>query len=140
MCWPRWKNGFGRPSGTSGRFEIAIAEFKSQIRRCRRARCMEWGRLVGGSFLCGGVMFAVGTAFHFLTPLVAPQLAPEYRNEVLFRPWDGWTRSYMIVHPWLYCMLFAAVFLGARMIVGSVNLGGVRDGLLYGLAVFVVGS
>jgi hypothetical protein len=37
-------------------------------------------------------------------------------------------------------MLFAAVFLGVRAVVGYANLGGMRDGLLYGLAVFVVGS
>jgi hypothetical protein len=101
---------------------------------------MEWGRFIVGSSLCGAVPFAVGVAFHYLTPLVAPGLEAEYRNEALFRPWGGWTRWYMIAHPWLFGVLFAGVFLSARAMVGSANLGGVRDGLLYGLAVFVVGS
>jgi hypothetical protein len=101
---------------------------------------MEWGRLFGASLLCGGVLFAVGTAFHFLAPLVAPQLEREYRNEALFRPWGGWTANYMLLHPWAYGVLFAAVFVGARAMVGSANLGGACHGLLYGLAVFVVGS
>jgi hypothetical protein len=101
---------------------------------------MEWVRFLVGSVLCGAVLFAVGVAFHFLTPRVAPWLEAEYRNQALFRPWGGWTGSYMFAHPWLFGVLFAGVFFGARAVVGSTNLGGVRDGLLYGLAVFAAGS
>ena len=101
---------------------------------------MEWGRFIVGTFLCGAVLCAVGVAFHYLTPLVAPGLEAEYRNEALFRSWGGWTGYYMLAHPWLFGVPFAGVFLGARALVGNANLGGVRDGLLYGLAVFVVGS
>src|SRR5262249_36546122 len=54
--------------------------------------------------------------------------------------WAGWTKGYMALHPWLFGILFAGVFHGARAVVGSANLGGMRDGLLYGLAVFAVGS
>ena len=106
----------------------------------RGGAVMECGRLVVGSILCGAVLFAVGIAFHFLGPLVAPQLESEYRNEAIFRPWGGWTRAYMLAHPWLYGALFSSIFLGFRAVVGSDNLGGMRDGLLYGLAVFAVGS
>jgi hypothetical protein len=101
---------------------------------------MEWSRLLGGSLLSGVALCAVGTLCHFVVPLLAPQLGLEYRNEALFRPWGGWTRVYMVAHPWLYGVLFAAVFLGARAVVGASNLGGVRDGLFYGLAAFLVGS
>jgi hypothetical protein len=101
---------------------------------------MEWGRLIVGSVLCGAILFVVGAAFHFLAPLAAPQLESEYRNEALFRPWGGWTRAYMLAHPWLFGVVFAGAFLVVRAVVGSNNLGGARDGALYGLAVLVVGS
>jgi hypothetical protein len=101
---------------------------------------MEWGRLVVGSLLCGAVLFAVGVGFHFLTPLAVPRLEAEYRNEALFRPWGGWTRTYMLAHPWLFGALFAGVFIGARAALGGAQLSGVRPGLLYGLAVFAVGG
>jgi hypothetical protein len=100
---------------------------------------MEWSRLVGASLLCGAVLFAVGVAFHFLTPLAAPWLAAEYRNEALFRPWGEWTRAYMLAHPWLFGALFAGAFFGARAAFGA-QLSGARAGLLYGLAVFAVGA
>ena len=101
---------------------------------------MKWGQFIVGSLLCGAVLFTVGVAFHYVAPLLAPWLVAEYRNESLFRPWGGWTGSYMFAHPWLFGVLFTGVFLGTRAVVGSANLGGVRDGLLYGLAVFAVGS
>lgn len=99
-----------------------------------------WWRFILGSVFSGAILFGVGVAFHFLAPLVAPWLESEYRNEAVFRPWGAWTRMYMLAHPWLYGVVFTGAFLGIRVIVGSVNLGGVRDGLLYGLAVFAVGS
>ena len=101
---------------------------------------MQWGRLIFGSLLCGAVLFTVGIVFHVLTPIVAPHIESEYRNEALFRPWGGGTRIYMLLHPWIYGVLFAAVFIGVRAMIGSANMGGGRDGILYGLAVFVVGS
>jgi hypothetical protein len=44
----------------------------------------------------------------------------------------------MVLHPWLYGVVFAGVFLAARG--AATNLGGWRDGLCYGVAVFLVGS
>jgi hypothetical protein len=101
---------------------------------------MEWGRLVVGSLLCGTVLFVVGVAFHFLTPVAAPRLQVEYRNPALFRHWAGWTQAYMLAHPWLFGALFAGVFLGARAALGGTQLSGVRAGVVYGLAVFAVGA
>ena len=101
---------------------------------------MEKNRLIVSGLLCGAVLFGVGVAFHYLIPLVAPAVVAEYQNEDLFRPWGGWTKYYMFAHPWLFGVLFAGVFLGARKILGHADFGGARDGLLYGLAVFVVGS
>lgn len=101
---------------------------------------MEWWRLVVGSLLCGAILFVVGVAFHFLTPLAAPRVAAEYRNEALFRHWGGWTRAYMLAHPWLFGALFAAVFFVARAVFGGAHLSGVWAGLLYGLGVFAVGA
>ena len=101
---------------------------------------MGLGRVILGSLLCGATLFAVGIAFHYLAPIVAPWLEGEYRNESLFRPWRGGTQSYMLAHPWLFGVLFTGIFIAAQTLVGHANLGGVRDGLLYGLAVFAVGS
>jgi hypothetical protein len=101
---------------------------------------MQWGRLIGASLLCGAILFVVGMVFHLLIPVVAPWIKMEYGNEALFRPWRGWTRIYMIAHPWVFALLFTAVFIGTRAVVGCANLGGWRDGLVYGLAVFLVGS
>jgi hypothetical protein len=101
---------------------------------------MEWGRLPVGALVSGATLFAVGTAFHFLVPLVWPQLQQEYRNEALFRPWAGWIPVYMAIHPWLYGVLFAGAFLGTRAALGSQRVGGMGDGLCYGLGVFLVGS
>jgi hypothetical protein len=101
---------------------------------------MEWGRLLVGSLLCGALLFAVGVVFHFLTPLVLPRLVGEYSNAALFRPWGGWTRAYMLAHPWLVGTLFAGVFFAARAMLGVAHLGGAQAGFLYGLAVFCVGA
>src|SRR5438128_2470884 len=101
---------------------------------------MEWGRLFSGSLLAGAALFSIGVLFHVAIPFIVPQLEQEYRNDLLFRPWDGWTRTYMAVHPLVFGVLFTGVFLLGRAHVGAVNLGGVRDGVLYGVAVFLVGS
>jgi hypothetical protein len=101
---------------------------------------IECGRFIVASLLCGAVLFAVGLAFHFLMPVLAPWLEVEYRNDALFRPWDEWTRYYMLAHPWLFGFLFSCGFFGARAIIGRSKLSGVHAGVLYGLAIFVIGS
>jgi hypothetical protein len=101
---------------------------------------MEWGCLLGATLVSGVTLFAVGTAFHFLVPIVWPGIQQAYRDQRLFRPWTGWTRIYMVIHPWLYGLLFAAAFVGLRAALGPANLSAMQVGLCYGLAVFLVGS
>lgn len=101
---------------------------------------MVWSRWIAASVLAGAVLFAVGSAFHYLMPLVAPELGPEYSNAVVFRPWGGWTQAYMLVHPWLFGLVFAAGYLVLQGIAEPTRFGGPRDGLCYGLAVFAIGS
>jgi hypothetical protein len=100
---------------------------------------MRGSQFVVASVLAGAALFGVGTAFHFLAPIVAPQLEAEYGNAALFRPWAGWTQTYMLAHPWLYGVLFAGGYVGLRAS-GANGLIGLRGGALYGLAVFAVGS
>lgn len=101
---------------------------------------MEWGRLPEAGMVAGATLFAVGALFHVLAPAFAPHLAAEYRNDALFRPWTGWTRLYMLAHPWLYGLMVAALFLGVRALAGAEHFGGPRDGLLFGVTLFAAGS
>lgn len=83
-------------------------------------------------------MFLVGTVFHYLIPVIRPDIPPQYLNLNLFRDWPGWTQLYMVIHPFAYGLIFAAVFVGLRRMTKFPS--GIRGGLLYGAAVFVVGS
>lgn len=99
----------------------------------------QWVQLLQGSLTAGVSMFLVGAAFHLLVPVFAPVIASQFEaNLGLYRPWIGWTRTYMVIHPFLYGIVFAAVFLSLRR--WSAFAPGVRGGLLYGAGVFVVGS
>ena len=97
-----------------------------------------WVQWILGSFASGVILFAVGAVFHFGVPVVAPGIPSQFANTALFRPWDGWTSTYMVLHPFIYGIVFAAVFLGFRRCFSFSP--GVRAGLLYGASVFVVGS
>lgn len=46
----------------------------------------------------------------------------------------------MLAHPWLYGLMVAALFLGVRALAGAEHFGGPRDGLLFGVTLFAVGS
>ncbi len=83
-------------------------------------------------------LYAVGLLFHFTIPTVAPDIPPQFGNAALFRPWAGWTSTYMALHPLAFGAIFVAVFcvLWRR---GGVSPGW-RGGLMYGLGVFLVGS
>jgi hypothetical protein len=54
-------------------------------------------------------MFAVGVAFHWLIPVLAPSIARLY-GEPPFRPWPSWTMYYMMVHPFWFGFAFACLF------------------------------
>jgi hypothetical protein len=88
--------------------------------------------------VAGMTLFAVGALFHLVVPLVAPGIPPQFSNAALFRPWPGWTSTYMFLHPFGFAPVFTSVFLLLR------SSGGIssdwQGGLLYGFGVFLVGS
>lgn len=98
-----------------------------------------WVQWINGSLAAGATMFLVGAAFHLLVPVIAPDIASQFAaNPSLYRPWDGWTSTYMLFHPFLYGSAFAAGFLGLKQWTGfPLGAGG---GLTYGAGVFLVGS
>lgn len=97
-----------------------------------------WKGWVAGGLAAGATLFLVGAAFHWLVPVVAPGVPPQFLNPALFRPWAGWTSAYMVLHPLAYGFVFAAVFVGLRR--WSAFPAGAPGGLAYGAGVFVVGS
>ena len=98
-----------------------------------------WAGYVSGGVAAGAALFCVGAAFHLLIPVAAPSVPPQFaENPGLYRPWTGWTRTYMALHPFVYGFAFAAGFLGLRR--WAAFPPGVRGGLIYGAGVFAVGS
>jgi hypothetical protein len=97
---------------------------------------------VGRRTLCvvaaGATLFAVGALFHFAVPIIAPTIPKQYEDKGLFRPWTGWTSTYMVFHPFVYGAVFATIYLVLLARGGLAP--GWRDGLRYGLGVFFVGS
>jgi hypothetical protein len=98
-------------------------------------RRMSVGRWATCVAIAGATLFAVGALFHFAQ---LNAISEEFKNEALFRPWSGWTSTYMALHPFGFGAAFAMVYL-LLLKRGCIAPGG-RGGLLYGLAVFLVGS
>ena len=71
-------------------------------------------RFFGMAFTTGLVIFAVGALFHLLVPVCFPSTEKEYTNSTLFRPWTGWTRYYMIAHPFGFSIIFTLAFAWLR--------------------------
>lgn len=90
------------------------------------------------SIAVGITMFLVGVVFYFLVPFIAPGIKPQYENFALYRDWKGWTSTYMLIHPFIFAPVFAAVFLKLRMATSFPS--GINGGLIYGAGVFCVGS
>jgi len=92
------------------------------------------------SLAAGFTMFLVGSVFHFLVKALLPDVQLQYETETeLFRLWEGtWTETYMMVHPFLFGSVFAAVFLALRK--RTAFPAGFCGGLTYGAGVFCVGS
>jgi hypothetical protein len=88
--------------------------------------------------VAGATLFAVGTLFHLTVPIVAPGIQNQFNNKALFRTFEGWVVIYMALHPFWYGAVFATVYL-VLLGRGCIEPGW-RDGLLYGLSVFFVGS
>src|SRR3954470_19571405 len=99
---------------------------------------MNWTRRSMCIVATPATLLAVGAAFYFGVPLVAPGLPPQFKNATLFRPWAGWTSAYMLIHPLWFGVVFAAVYLALRSPGGP--LAGWRGGAIYGAGVFLVGS
>lgn len=95
-------------------------------------------QLVVCMLAAGTTLFAVGAVFHLTIPIIAPDIPPQFKNDNLFRPWDGWTSTYMAFHPFGFGVLFASIYWVLRR-QGGVSPGW-RGGLMYGSGVFVVGS
>jgi hypothetical protein len=90
------------------------------------------------SIVVGITMFVVGLLFHFLGPLFVPCLEQHYNNRDVFRDWNGWTSTYMLIHPFLFAPVFSAAFLLLRKAAGVPSRFG--EGIILGTGVFCVGS
>lgn len=77
----------------------------------------------------------IETCAHGLLSVGADQY---YKNRDLFRDWNGWTSTYMLMHPFLFAPVFSAVFLLVRK--KSDVPSGVGEGLIYGASMFCIGS
>ena len=94
------------------------------------------------SALAAGVtLFSIGTLFHFAVPFLVPALATAYiDHSALFRIWPGWTRSYMLCHPFVYGFVFACGFHAFHAMKKESIHVGTMAGALYGVLVFAIGS
>jgi len=92
------------------------------------------------SLAAGVTIFFVGFVFHTIVPVLLPDVQLQYETQSeLFRRWEGtWTETYMMVHPFLYGTIFAAVFLALRK--RTAFRSGISGGFTYGAGVFFVGS
>ena len=98
-------------------------------------------KIVGAGLLAGVVMAVIGAVFHVLVPWFFPRVRGEYADVALFRTWAGPMRLYMIIHPFMFGLLFAGAYARLACIDGVGNpFRGLRGGLFYGLGVFLVGS
>lgn len=102
---------------------------------------MVWWQVTGLCFLTGIALFSVGAVFHVLVPVLVPALAAEYEKTAVFRPWEGWTRTYMLIHPFAFGTVFTLVYLLLQRAQGTNGLfchalGGIR----FGAIIFLVGS
>jgi hypothetical protein len=88
--------------------------------------------------VAGLTLFLVGFLFYEMVPVAAPGVPAQFRNAALFRPWAGWTSTYMVFHPFGYGVVFALTYLGLRA--WCAFPAGWRGGCAFGAGVFVAGS
>jgi len=67
---------------------------------------MTWSRWISCGLAAGIALFLVGTAFYILVPILAPGIPPQFLNDELFRPWTGWTSTYMLLHPFAFAFVY----------------------------------
>jgi len=94
------------------------------------------GRLIGCMAVAGLTLLVVGVAFHFAVPVLAPGIPLQFLNIAQFRPWGGWTSTYMLLHPLGYGVVFALIY----AVLWQFEFGGWLGGLRYGFGVFLVGA
>ena len=99
---------------------------------------MGWGRTVACCLIAGLIQFLVGYLFYKAVPVVAPAISRQYEDAALFRPWAGWTSTYMFFHPLGYGVIFALAYCGLRSWCAFPS--GWRGGCAFGAGVFLVGS
>jgi hypothetical protein len=88
--------------------------------------------------VAGLIQFLVGFLFHKAVPVVVPAIPAQFGNAALFRPWEGWTSTYMFFHPFGYGVVFALAYCGLRR--WCALPAGWRGGCAFGAGVFLVGS
>jgi hypothetical protein len=96
------------------------------------------GRTVACCVVAGLIQFLVGYLFYKAVPVVVPAIPRQYENAALFRPWAGWTSTYMFFHPFGYGVIFALAYCGLRSWCAFPS--GWRGGCAFGAGVFLVGS
>jgi hypothetical protein len=97
-----------------------------------------WRPTVAGCLIAGFVQLLVGYLFYKAVPAVIPDVERQYKNGALFRPWPGWTSTYMLFHPIGFGAVFALVYCGLKSRCGFP--AGWRGGGAFGACVFLVGS
>jgi hypothetical protein len=96
------------------------------------------GRTAACALVAGLTLFAVGMLFYLAVPVIAPIIPPQFGNSALFRPWAGWTSTYMVLHPFGFGVVFAVVYFALVARGGARS--GWRSGLVFGFGVFTIGS
>ena len=99
---------------------------------------MRWFRCICCMVVAAVVLFVVGVVFHLVIPVLIPAIPPQFENQALFRPWQGWTSSYMLIHPLWFGGVFGAGYLALKS--RKAFPPGCRGGLVYGFGVFIIGS
>jgi hypothetical protein len=88
--------------------------------------------------MAGVVQFLVGYLFHKVVPVVVPAIPGQFANAALFRPWAGWTSTYMVFHAFGHGAVFALAYCGLRS--WCAFPAGWRGGCAFGAGIFLAGS
>jgi hypothetical protein len=97
-----------------------------------------WGRAVTCCLVAALIQFLVGFLFGLAFPVIAPGIPRPYENGALFRPWIGWTSTYMYLHPFGHGIVFALAYFGLKA--WSAFPSGWCGGCAFGNGIFLVGS
>ena len=87
-------------------FQASLTAHTQDLSTQRRGPLRDWAIRAA---IAGVAIFAVGCVFHMVSEWLTPKLVEAYANANLFRPWLGWTRTYMLLHPVGMGLVFAWV-------------------------------